>query len=79
MLSPINGSLDNLADISIFIGSRDILAADARKLNLLATEKKVSINYREYEDMVHVWMLLNFPESKQAQQEIIALIMENDN
>lgn len=30
MLSPVNGDLEELGKISIFIGSRDILAADAR-------------------------------------------------
>lgn len=76
MLSPINGPIKHLGKISIFIGSKDILVADARKLNLLALENGVSINYREYPDMVHVWMLLNFRESKQAQQEIIKIITE---
>ncbi len=78
MLSPIYGPLEQIAGISIFIGSRDLLVADARKLNMLAMEKNISINYREYKDMVHVWMFLNFPESKEARKEIVALIMAND-
>lgn len=76
MLSPINGPLDELGEISIFVGSKDILVADARRLNVLATERGISINYREYKDMLHVWMLLNFPESKLAQAEIMKLIVE---
>jgi acetyl esterase/lipase len=73
-LSPINGSLTGLGEISIFIGSRDILVADARKLNVLAKEVGVSLNYNEYKHMVHVWMLLNFRESKEAKRQIIDLI-----
>lgn len=76
MLSPINGPLQGLAPISVFIGSKDILAADTRKLCLLAKEMGIIINYREYADMVHVWMFLNFRESKKAQREIIALILQ---
>lgn len=76
MLSPINGPLDKLGDISVFIGSRDILVADTRKLNHLMLAKGIAISYREYEDMVHVWMLLNFPESRRACVEIINLIKE---
>jgi epsilon-lactone hydrolase len=76
MVSPVNGPLEDLGKISIFIGSRDVLAADARRLNLLAKQKGVSINYREYKDMVHVWMLLNFHESRQAKMEIMKLIRE---
>ena len=76
LLSPIYGPLQGLAQISLFIGSRDILVADARKLYRLATQQGTSINYREYESMLHVWMLLNFPESKKAQREIMDLIMQ---
>jgi acetyl esterase/lipase len=75
MLSPINGPLEGLGKISIFIGSRDILVADTRLLNVLARSRDITINYREYEDMLHVWMLMNFPESQKAKQEIIKLIM----
>lgn len=76
MLSPINGPLQGLGEISIFIGTKDILVADARRLRELAFEQSVPIDYREYKDMVHVWMLLNFPESRQAQEEIRQLINE---
>lgn len=74
MLSPINGRLEGLGAVSIFMGSRDILVADARALCVLAKERGIAIDYREYKDMVHVWMLLDFPESKHAQQQIKRLL-----
>lgn len=74
LLSPINGSLDGLRKISVFIGSKEILAADARKLKTLANAKGIALNYFEYDDMLHVWMLLDFPESKKAKQQIFELI-----
>lgn len=74
MVSPINGPLEGLGNISIFVGSNDIMVADARRLHSLAQARNVAINYREYKDMMHVWMLLNFPESRKAQEEIIGLI-----
>ena len=78
MLSPVNGPLEGLSPISVFMGSREILAPDARKLVKMANDKGVSVQYREYMDMVHVWMLLNFRESKEAKKEIIGLIMEGE-
>ena len=75
MLSPINGPLTELGQITIFIGTKDLLVADTRRLLALAHEQEVSIDYREYEDMVHVWMLLYFRESKKAQKEIEELIL----
>lgn len=74
LLSPINGTLDGLGKISVFVGSREILVADARKLKFLADEKGIDLNYREYAGMFHAWMLLNLPESKEAKEEIIKLI-----
>jgi acetyl esterase/lipase len=76
MLSPINGPLEQLGPISIFVGSKDIFVADTRKLVKFARKRGISINYREYPDMVHVWMLLNFQESKAARHEIVSLITE---
>ena len=75
MLSPINGPLDGLGPISIFIGSNDVLVADTRRLQMLAKDQGVSIDYREYKDMVHVWMLLYFRESRHAQEEIKQLLI----
>lgn len=77
LLSPINGSLEGLGKISVFVGSREILVADARKLKAMAEEKGIEINYREYMGMFHAWMLLNLPESKEARKEIIQLIQNS--
>ncbi len=79
MLSPINGELEQVGEISIFIGTCDLLVADARKLKSIAEKKCVSVNYREYPGMVHVWMFLSFPEAKLAQKEIFDLIIGKKN
>ncbi len=75
LLSPINGPLEGLGKISVFIGSKDILVADARKLRSLAQSKGIEINYHEYKEMFHTWMFLNFPEAKKARQQIIDLLL----
>src|SRR5690606_29578363 len=75
MLSPINGPLDGLGLITIFIGTNDVFVADARRLKVLAGQQGISIDYREYGEMVHVWMLLSFRESRQAQEEIKLLLV----
>lgn len=74
LLSPINGPLEGLGKISIFVGSNEILVADARKLKSIAASKGIECNYYEYAGMVHAWMLLNFSESKRARQQIADLI-----
>jgi len=78
MVSPINGPLEGLPKIYLFVGTRDILVADARKLKALMEEKHIPIHYHEYEEMIHVWMFLSFPESRKARNEIVRLIREKD-
>jgi acetyl esterase/lipase len=74
MLSPVNGSLKGLGELFVFVGSRDILVADTRKLKAIAIEEGVKLSYREYDEMIHVWMFLNFPESMQVKKEIVDII-----
>ena len=74
LVSPVYGSLKNLAPITLFIGTRDILYPDCRKLRNNAEAEGVKINYREYEGMVHNWMLGPMPEAKRAIKEIINTI-----
>lgn len=74
LLSPINGPLDGLGKITVFAGANEILVADVRKLKSIAVSNGTDLDYYEYPDMVHTWMLLNFPESKKAKQQIIDLI-----
>lgn len=77
LLSPIYESIEGLGKISIFIGTKDILEADTRKFKKMADEKGHAINYFVYKDMIHVWMLLNLPESKQAINQISNLVLTN--
>lgn len=66
LASPVNGALENLAPITLFIGTRDILLPDCRKLRDRAAAAGVAIEYHEYESMVHNWMLVPIPEAQQV-------------
>ncbi len=77
LVSPVYGSLKGLAPISLFAATRDILLPDCRKLRDRAEAEGVKLNYREYEAMLHDWMLISLPESKQALKEIIEIIGTN--
>src|SRR4030095_372304 len=72
LASPVNGSLKGLAPITLFIGTRDILLPDCRKLRDKAQSEGVALSYYEYVGMVHDWMLLVLlPEAKQVLEEIV--------
>jgi acetyl esterase/lipase len=70
LISPINCSLSGLGRITVFIGTHDLLIADCRRLRANAEAEGVDIDYYEYEDMMHAWVLLSFPESTQAMKQI---------
>jgi len=74
LVSPLYGSLKDLAPISLFIGTRDILYPDCRKLRDKAATEGARLNYRQYDGMVHNWMLGPMPEAKQAIKEIQEII-----
>jgi acetyl esterase/lipase len=71
LVSPIYGSFENLAPITLFVGTKDVFVADCRQFKAKAEAKGIVIDYHEYEGMVHVWMLLSLPESKEVKDEIV--------
>jgi acetyl esterase/lipase len=74
LVSPVYGSFRDLAPLTVFIGTRDLFLPDCRKLRERAAAEGVTIDYREYVDMVHDWMLGPLPESKQVLKEIVDLL-----
>ncbi len=75
LISPINGSFDGLGRISVFVGTRDTLLLDSRKLHRIATREGIDIDYFEYQGMVHGWLLLkHIPESRKATAELIDVL-----
>jgi acetyl esterase/lipase len=70
-VSPIYGELSGLCPISVFIGTHDVLLADARKLKQLLEAAGVENHYFEYPGMFHDWMLVTqMKESGQVIQQI---------
>ena len=74
MISPINGLLDGLCPISLFVGTRDLMLPDCRKLKGRFDAAGTPIEYREYPGMLHDWIMLRLPESHQALREVAAII-----
>ncbi len=73
-VSPIYGDLKDLAPISVFIGTRDILLPDCRRLKERCEGEGFTVDYHEYDSMVHDWMLGPLPESKRALKEIVEIL-----
>lgn len=74
MLSPINGNINGLGEITLFIGTHEVLLPDARKFRDIAMSNGVKINYFEYPKMNHIFVLYPIPEGKKATKAIINII-----
>lgn len=75
MISPLNGSFEDLPPISFFSSTNDILIADAHRLMEILESKNIPFNYYEYPGMFHGWMaIVNMPEAKHALGQIADLI-----
>lgn len=70
-ISPIYGRLNGLAPVTLFIGTHDVFLPDCRRLQLLAEEQGVALDYHEYPEMLHIWMFLPIPEARPAIAAII--------
>lgn len=57
LVNPIDGDLSKLNDITIFIGTNDILNPDAHLIQEKAKRQEVSIELREYENAAHNWII----------------------
>ncbi len=76
MISPLYGSLKGIDSISVWIGTKDILYADALALEALGKKESVSIDMRIYHDMLHTWMFFGLKESSQAIKEMAEHIQQ---
>lgn len=74
MVSPIYGTFENLGNITIFIGTRDMLCPDCLKFSDILTEKGIEHTLVVEEGLDHPYPLFPIPEAKEAQQMIIDII-----
>ncbi|MBY7143547.1 alpha/beta hydrolase [Virgibacillus sp. NKC19-3] len=74
LLSPINGKINGLGEISLFVGTHEVLFPDAKKLRDRFTTQGIKMNYFEYAKMNHIFVLYPIPEAKKAIKEIVNII-----
>ncbi len=75
LVSPIHGPLKQLGNISVFIGTHDLLLADCQKLHERCLKENIPLDYFEYEGLNHVFPLFQTPESEDARKKIVNIIL----
>ena len=74
-VSPIYGNLENLADITLFISTNDLLYADAKKFKSIMDEKGLPMRFEVYEGLFHDWMLFDIEESRKVMDTIKSVLV----
>jgi len=74
-VSPLFHPVNDLPPIQLFAGTAETLYSDALRLKKKGNEAGASIQFHEYEQMQHVWMLIPIPEGKQAINEIVEFLL----
>ena len=70
-LSPIYGDLSGLPEISVFTATHDLCYPDILKFKQQMDKHNIPINYFEYPQMFHAWMIIiNLRESRHAIEQI---------
>lgn len=73
-VSPAFGDLEGSAPVIVFIGDRDILLPDARRIERLGEAAGVEVSLHEYEGMFHNWIMQPIPEGRRAFEELLDFI-----
>jgi acetyl esterase/lipase len=74
LLSPVNGNIDYILDMTIFTGTYDILHSDALALHEKFQKNNQTSRLFIYHEMIHDWPLLPMPEANQVFKQIVNMI-----
>lgn len=79
LVNPILGPLNKLKDVILYTGTYDMLNPDAHLLVEKAKEEGITIELREVEKAVHIWMLnrhknVGYDHAEETYQEIVKLL-----
>ena len=74
LVSPINGPVEGLGKISLFISAHEIFYPDAKKFKALCEQKGVAIDFYVYPKMLHDWIIFDVYESVKSYEQLKTII-----
>ncbi|KOV30270.1 esterase [Streptomyces sp. H021] len=74
LVSPLRGTFGGLAPLTVFSGTRDVLATDSRELVRRARAEGTEVEFHEAVGLAHVYPLLPVPEGRAARDRIVELV-----
>lgn len=77
LVSPIYGTFENLGEITIFIGTRDMLCPDCLEFSNTLNEKGIEHTLIVKEGLDHPYPLFPTPEAREAQELMIEILTKD--
>lgn len=74
LCSPFYGDSKDVGEIALFIGTQDILYIDALRFKKKARKENYDLDFHEYKDMLHDWVLFPINETAEAIKKIAQFI-----
>ncbi|MFB7169231.1 alpha/beta hydrolase fold domain-containing protein [Streptomyces sp. NPDC056254] len=74
LVSPLRGTFGGLAPLTVFSGTRDVLATDSRELVRRARAEGIEVEFHEAAGLPHGYPLLPVPEGRAARDRIVELV-----
>lgn len=75
-ISPAHADLSGVAPIGVFVGTRDLLLADARMLHREASARGQHVTLHEYPGMFHNWIMQPLPEARRARDDLVQFLID---
>jgi acetyl esterase/lipase len=79
LASPLSMCLKNLPPIHIIVGDHEIILSDSIRLSEKLKFNNSKVSLKVWDEMWHVWLAWDMPESDKAMIEIREFIKENEN
>lgn len=76
-ISPQDADLSGIADIIVFVGTRDLLLPDALHLRARARDAGGRVDLHLADGMFHNWIMTPIPEARPAREQLARFVAEH--
>lgn len=73
-LSPLDGNLDQLRDVHVYAGTREIMYPDAARLVERLKNSRIPVNFTVGRGMFHIYPLYPVPEADVVMKQVVKIV-----
>lgn len=73
-LSPLNGDLDQLRDVYVYAGTKEIMYPDAARLVKKLKDSRIPVHFTVGRGMFHIYPLYPVPEAQTVMKQVVEIV-----